>query len=150
MLVLVVLAEVCAILVLLHQLDVLVELLLLLTHLVDSLDELHVVLHEAGVVFAMLLQVTGKLRAIVVDVRLVGRALTCMRIVLLNVLLAVGFLLDPCLVQADHSLLQPLVVCDVLDDLKDVVLEALLLKFLHVQLVSTVQVLVLEALMTHF
>lgn len=80
---------------------------------------------------------------------LVSRALACMRIVLLNVLLAVVLLLDPALVKADDTLLKLLVVSDMLDYLEDIVLESLLLKLLHVQLVTAVQVFVFETLVAH-
>ena len=72
-----------------------------------------------------------------------------MRIILLDVLLAVVFLLDPGLVEANNALLQLFVVRDVLHNLEDIVLEPLLLKFLHVQLVAAVQVFVLETLVAH-
>ncbi len=42
--------------VLLAKLDLLLELMLLLFHLIDAFDQIHVVFHEAGIVFAMLLQ----------------------------------------------------------------------------------------------
>ena len=58
LLILVLFAEVGAVLVLLHELDVFLELLLFLAHLVDSLNQLYIVLHKASVVLAMLLQVT--------------------------------------------------------------------------------------------
>ena len=125
--------------------------MLLLSHLVDSLDQIDIVFHESGIVLSVLLQVARELLSVVKDVRLVGVSLSCMCIILINIcLLAESFLLDPGLVQANDTLLKLLIVLNVLDHLKDIVLEPLLLQFLHVELVTTVQVLILQTLLAHF
>ena len=123
--------------------------MLLLLHLVDARDQLHVVLHEARVVLTVLLQVARQLLPVVADVGLVGVPLACLRIVSLNILLSVGLLKYPRLVKLNDTLLQLLVVSDVLDDLEHVSLEAILLQRLHVELMTAIQILVLQPLVPH-
>jgi len=107
--------------------------MLLLSHLIDAFDQVDVVLHQAGIVFAMLLQVAGKLCPVVTNVGLVGVALSSIGFISINIgLLAVGLLLNPGLVETYHSLFELLVVLDVLDDFEDVILETFLLELLHV------------------
>ena len=135
----------------LHELDLLHQLLLLLPHLVDALDQVDVILHQTAIGLSVLLKVAGQLATVVADVHLVSLALASVSIVLVNLgLLAVVLLEHPSFVEADDTLLQLLVVLDVLDDLKHVVLKALLLDLLNVELVHTAQVLILEALVLHF
>ena len=113
--------------------NLLLILVLFLPHLVDSLDEVDVVFHEARVVLAVLLQVAGELLTVVADVSLMSFSLTCMLRIRINILsLAVGLLLDPGLVEANDAFLELLVVSDMLNNIKDVIAEPLLLKFLHV------------------
>ena len=137
-------------LVLLAENDLLLELMLFLSHLIDAFDQVDVVFHQTGVVFAMLLQVAGKLCPVVTNVGLMGVALSSIGFISINIgLLAVGFLLNPGLVETDHSFLELFVVLNVLDDLEDVILETFLLELLHVQLVAAVQVFILQTLVSH-
>ena len=131
--------------------DLLLKVVLLVAHRVDTLDQVNIVLHEARVVFTVLLKVARELLAVVADVGLVGVPLACMLSILVNSrsLLAIGLLLDPGFVEADDSLFESLVVRDVLHYVKHVVLEPLLLQFLHVELVPGVQVLIFETLVAH-
>ena len=58
------------------QSNLLHELLLLFPHLVDPLDQVHVVLHQSGIAFSVLLKTAGELAAVVLDVGLIGFAFT--------------------------------------------------------------------------
>lgn len=137
-------------LVLFTENDLLLELMLLFSHLIDAFDQVDVVFHEAGVVFTMLLQVAGKLRPVVTNVGLVGVALSSIGFICVDIgLLAIGLFLDPGLVEANHSFLELLVVLDVLHDFEDVIFEAFLLQLLHIQLVTAVQVLIFKTLVSH-
>ena len=130
--------------------NLLAVLLLLLPHLVDPLDQVHVVLHEARVVFAVLLEVARELLSVVSDVRLVRMSLTCMLGIGVDVLpLAVGFFFNPGLIETNNAFFELLIVSDVLDDFKDIMEETLLEHLLHVKFVTAVQALVLEALVAH-
>ena len=66
--------------------NLLLILVLFLPHLVDSLDEVDVVFHEARVVFTMLLQVARQLLTVIADVRFMSFSLTCMLGVRINIL----------------------------------------------------------------
>jgi len=55
-----------------HEHDLLVELVLLLAHFVDASNKVNVVLHETCVVLAVLLKVARQLPTVVPDVGLVG------------------------------------------------------------------------------
>ena len=133
-----------------HQHDLSIKLVLPLAHVVDRAQQSDIVLHQTVVVLTVLLQVARQLATVVADLGLVGCALPIMGFVLVNVgLLAVRFLENPGLVEADHTLLQLLVVLNVLDDLEDVILEPLLVDQLNIKSVTAAQVLVLETLVTH-
>ena len=89
----------------LQQLDLFVKLVLLFLHLVDTRDQLDVVLHETRIVLTVLLQVARQLLTVVANVRLVRVTLACLRIVSLHILLPVGLLKYPCLVKPNDTLL---------------------------------------------
>ena len=73
-----------------------------------------------------------------------------MGFVLVNVcLLAVNLFENPGLVEADDTLLQLLVVLNVLDDFKDVIFEPLLVDQLDIKFVAAAEILVFETLVTH-
>ena len=119
------------VLVSLHKADLLHQFLLLLRHLIDTLDEVDVILHETGVVLSVLLQAARQLSTVVANVLLMNLASTSVLIGLFKVgllLLAVALFEYPSFVKADDTFLQLLVVLDVLNNLEDVVLEAPLLE----------------------
>ena len=119
------------VLVSLHKADLLHQFLLLLRHLIDTLDEVDVILHETGVVLSVLLQAARQLSTVVGNVGLMFPASTSVPVVLFKVgllLLAVALFEYPSFVKADDTFLQLLVVLDVLNNLEDVVLEAPLLE----------------------
>ena len=138
------------VLVSLHELDLLHQLLLLLGHLVDTLNEVDVILHQTTIRLPVLLQVARQLASVVADMHLVSIALTSVGLVLIDLGLLAGALFEhPGFVEADDALLQLLVVLDVLNDLEHVVLEPLLLDVLDVEFVPTAEILVLQALVLH-
>ena len=136
--------------VLLAKLDLLLELVLLFFHLVDAFDQIHVVLHEARIVFAMLLQTARQLNSVVLNVSLMSTALSCISIISINIsFLAIGLFLHPGFVKANDSFLEFLVVLDVLDHFEDIVLEALLLQLLQVQFDATAEIFAFKTLVSH-
>ena len=136
-----------------QDLNLLLELVLLLPHLIDSLDQVDVVVHQSSVVLTVLLQVARQLLTIVVDVSFISVSLTCVLSILIdsgNSLFTLSFLLDPGLVEADDTALELLVVGDVLDNFKDIILELCLLELLEIQLLTSFQILLFETLVPHF
>ena len=118
-----------------QDLNLLLELVLLLPHLIDSLNQVDVVIHQSSVVLTVLLQVARQLLTIVVDVSFISVSLTCVLSILIdsgNSLFTLSFLLDPGLVEADDTALELLVVGDVLDNFKDIILELCLLELLEI------------------
>ena len=84
-----------------QDLNLLLELVLLLPHLIDSLNQVDVVIHQSSVVLTVLLQVARQLLTIVVDVSFISVSLTCVLSILIdsgNSLFTLSFLLDPGLV----------------------------------------------------
>ena len=77
--------------------------------------------------------------------------LSCLLSILVNscCLFAIGLLFDPGLVKTDDALLKFFIVRDVLYHLEHVVFKSLFLQFLHVKLVSRVQVFIFETLVAH-
>jgi len=120
------------------------------THLVDSHCQLHVVFHKAGVIFSVLLKITGELAAIVNDMSFMSCALCVVSLVLVHIrLLTVILFKYPCLIQTDHSLLELFVVLNVLYDLKDIIFEAPHLDYLNIKFAAALQILFLKTLMFH-
>ena len=118
-----------------QDLNLLLELVLLLPHLIDSLNQVDVVIHQSSVVLTVLLQVARQLLTIVVDVSFISVSLTCVLSILIdsgNSLFTLSFFLDPGLVEADDTALELLVVGDVLDNFKDIILELCLLELLEI------------------
>ena len=118
-----------------QDLNLLLELVLLLPHLIDSLNQVDVVIHQSSVVLTVLLQVARQLLTIVVDVSFISVSLTCVLSILIdsgNSLFTLSFFLDPGLVEADDTALELLVVSDVLDNFKDIILELCLLELLEI------------------
>ena len=109
------------------QSNLLRELDLLFPHLVDPLDQVHVVLHESCIAFSVLLKTAGELAAVVHNVLLIGFTFTRVLSTLIGSLgpLACLLFLDPGLVEAHNSPLQFLVVRDVLDNFEYIFLETL-------------------------
>ena len=98
----------------------------------------------------MLLKVARQLATVVADLGLVSSALPIMGFVLVNIcLLAVNLFENPGLVEADDTLLQFLVVLNVLDDFKDVIFEPLLVDQLDIKFVTAAEILVFKTLVTH-
>ena len=123
----------------LEYFNLLAVLVLLFSHLVDALDQVDVVLHETRVVLTMLLEISGQLQAIVTDVSLMRLSFTSMLSVGIDILsLSVSFLQNPSLIETHDTFLELLIVSNVLDNLKDIILETLLLEQLHVKLMTTV------------
>lgn len=113
----------------LEYLNLLAVLVLLFSHLVDALDQVDVVLHETRVVLTVLLEITRQLLAIVADMRFMSLSLTCMLSVGIDILsLSVSLFQNPSLIKSNDTLLEFFVVSNVLNNLKDVILEALLLQ----------------------
>ena len=123
----------------LEYLNLLAVLVLLFSHLVDALDQVDVVFHETRVVLTMLLEISGQLQAIVTDMSLMSLSFTGMLSVSIDILsLSVSLFQNPSLIETHDTLFELLIVSDVLDNLKDVILETLLLEQLHVKLMTTV------------
>lgn len=133
------------------QSNLLLELLLFFSHLVDALDQVHVVLHKSCVTFSVLLKATSELTAVVLDVGFIGFTFTSALSTLISSLgpLACLLFLDPSLVEAHNAPLKFLVVGDVLDNLKNIVLETFLSEDLDVKSMSTSQVFFLKTLVAH-
>jgi len=143
-------ASVTHVLVTLHQLDLLLQLVIFLMHLIDTLDKINVVFHEASIIFSALLQVTRDLAAIVANMFLMNPTLLKVRLARIEVRrLAVVLIKYPRFVKANNTLLQPLVVLDMLHYLEDVVLEALLPHQLKVYFVPATQEFIFETLVLH-
>ena len=135
----------------LKQSNLLRELYLLFSHLIDALDQGHVVLHESCVAFSMLLKAASELTTVVLDVGLINFAFTILLSTLVGSLrsLACLLFLDPSLVETHDASLQLLVVSDVLDNLEYIVLETFLSKDLNVKGMSASQVFFLKTLVAH-
>ena len=135
----------------LKQSNLLLELLLLFPHLIDALDQVHVVLHKSCVTFSVLLKATSELTAVVLDVGFIGFTFTSALSTLISSLgpLACLLFLDPSLVETHDASLQFLVVGDVLDNLEYIVLETFLSEDLNVEGVSASQVFFLKTLVAH-
>ena len=135
----------------LKQSNLLRELYLLFSHLIDALDQGHVVLHESCVAFSMLLKAASELTTVVLDVGLINFAFTILLSTLVGSLrsLACLLFLDPSLVETHDTSLQLFVVSDVLDNLEYIVLETFLSKDLNVKGMSASQVFFLKTLVAH-
>jgi len=77
-------ASVTLVLVTLHQLDLLLQLLLFFNHLVDTLDQIHIVLHKATIILSVLLQVFREMDTVVGEIALVSSTLRVVRVVLIK------------------------------------------------------------------
>ena len=99
----------------------------------------------------MLLKATGELSAVVLDVGLINIAFTSALSTLIGRLgsLACLLFLDPSLVETNNASLQLLVVGDMLNNLKYIVLETFLSEDLNVEGVSASQVFFLKTLVAH-
>ena len=135
----------------LKQSNLLLELYLLFSHLIDALDQVHVILHESCVAFSVLLKAASELAAVVLDVGLISFTFTCALSTLVGSLRSLACLLffDPSLVETHDASLQFLVVSDVLDNLEYIVLETFLSKDLNVKGMSASQVFFLKTLVAH-
>ena len=135
----------------LKQSNLLLELLFLFPHLIDALDQVHVILHESCVAFSVLLKAASELAAVVLDVGLISFTFTGALSTLVGSLrsLACLLFLDPSLVETHDASLQLLVVSDVLDNLEYIVLETFLSEDLNVEGVSASQVFFLKTLVAH-
>ena len=135
----------------LKQSNLLLEFLLLFPHLVDALNQVHIVLHKSSVAFTVLLKAACELAAVVLDVGLISFAFTSALSTLVGSLgsLACLLFLDPSLVETNNASLQLLVVGDMLDNLKYIVLETFLSEDLNVKSMSTSQVFFFKTLVAH-
>ena len=136
----------------LKQSNLLLELLLLFSHLINALDQVHIVLHESCVAFSMLLKAASELTAVVLDVGLISFAFTSALSTLVGSLrsLACLLFLDPSLVETNNASLQLLVVGDMLNNLKYIVLETFLSEDLNVKSMPASQVFFFKTLVAHF
>ena len=135
----------------LKQSNLLLEFLLLFPHLVDALNQVHVVLHKSCVAFTVLLKAACELAAVVHDVHLISITFTSALSTLVVSLgsLACLLFLDPSLVETHNASLQLLVVGDVLDNLEYIVLESFLSEDLIVKSMSASQVFFFKTLVAH-